>query len=399
MNRGVLILGNHRPALTAARALHRQGYRVVLSASSKAPFAEYSRAVDELWYGPEPAACDFATQLAAYSQRTPDLIAVLPVNEPMLEALVADRDVLARLAMAGVRAVMPKPELVALCHDKIAMLELVRGLGLGCPPFAVAETPPALNAAAASTGFPLVIRPLRPGTRIGELKAVTVASEEALKRLPAKDIADAGPLLLQRFFEGGRYNVCFAARNGEIIDSLHIHNTRTDRADGTGLAVEGVTIAPVPELAEDTAEIVRSLKYTGVGCAQYLFDEASRARCFLEINPRFDADYSVVEAAGLPLTALAMRLAGAVPGEDGQQSGPKPKRCLRFVWTYGDLAGLWFSLRGGLVGAGGAIRWLCNAMVAAFRADVHVTWDWRDPKPTIMAYLGRIIRWLKPRAA
>ncbi|WP_205042303.1 hypothetical protein [Rhodoligotrophos defluvii] len=387
----VLILGNYRPALTVARKLKALGYRVAVNANKQQPLLEYSRAVSLIWDAPPPSDQGFMAALLSFIDAQGDVVAIIPVSEPMVDVLAANWKA---LASREVRLATPAPAIVRRCHDKTGMLDLATRAGLDCPPYAVASNADVLDATAIQVGFPLVIRPLTPGSRFGTLKAITVASREELACYPAELFEAAGPMLLQRHFSGRRYNVYFAARNGRIVDEQHVCILRSDRVDGSGLAVEGTSIADIPELSRDVHRLVHMLDYTGIGCAQFLFDETTRARCFLEINPRLGANYALVEAAGMPLTRLCLALAEAQPEHPVPLQ--REQRSVHFAWTYGDLAGLWHAVTQGDVGLKGALAWLGDAIRAGLTADMHITWTRDDPKPTLMTYMGRLMPRLRP---
>ncbi|WP_170984631.1 hypothetical protein [Rhodoligotrophos defluvii] len=391
----MLILGNYRPALTAARTLAALGFQVAVTANPDQPFAEYSRTVSKVWDAPPAGDEAFAAALLSYVDANPDIVAVMPVSEAMLDLLVANWQ---PLISRNIRLAMPPPGIVRQCHDKTGMLDIATVAGLDCPPYAVAPDAAALAATARQVGFPLVVRPLTPGTRFGKLKAITFNSAEELDGYPMAVFEAAGPMLLQRYFTGRRYNVYFAAFDGRVVDEQHARIFRSDRADGSGLTVEGETIPDVPELSKDVHALARALRYTGVGCAQFLFDEKARSRCFLEINPRFGANYSFVEAAGMPLTHLCLLLAGSDPVVPRLAGRDRRKR-VHFVWSYGDFAGLVHEIIRRQIGLGETLAWAVRAITAAVKADLHVTWAKDDPKPTIMTYAGRLIRWIKPQGA
>jgi predicted ATP-grasp superfamily ATP-dependent carboligase len=164
-------------------------------------------------------------------------------------------------------------------------------------------------------------------------------------------------------------------------------SVRTDRHDGSGQTIEGITVEAVPLLSGELARVVEAMEYTGIGCAQFLYDKAAGTCCFLEINPRFGASYAFVEWSGFELTRLAIEL--ACPNVPSQPD-PRPTRPTRFVWTHGDVAGLVFSLRQGDIGFGKAIGWTGNALLAALRANVQIGWSWDDPKPLLRFYSRRL---------
>lgn len=389
----VLLLGNYRAALTAARQLSPSGCRVILGSEPGAYGAEHSRFVDEVWHCPPliPHSPEFLTALQALLGRQAGVVTIMPMIERALNTVASFEAELAQTA----RLALPKAEILSVLHDKYRSLVFARDAGLDLPPFAVARDRAELEELAAEVGYPVVVRPITAGCRIGRLKAVTL--------LWPSDISDhfdpwpdqLSSVLLQRYFAGKRTNVYFAARDGEILAEQHSLSLRTDRLDGTGQTIEGITIPSIDVISRSMRKLSRHIDYTGVGCAQFLYDDAADRACFLEINARFGASYCFVEKVGMGLTTLAFDLAWNAP-----RSGPSRSEChdegTRFVWTFGDLSGLAFSLRRGDIGSKAAVLWLGRAVLAAARSDVHVTWSARDPVPTLLLYARSIannLRW------
>jgi biotin carboxylase len=380
-----LILGNYRPALTTARELSRLGYRVILGVHPGSTGAEWSRFVDEVLPVPPlvAGAGDLNATLADVAA-TRDLALIVPISEAALNAMAAAAPHIPR----RVRVVMPSAATVAICHDKYRWLLFARESGIPCPDFAVCRTLAELRGVTAQIGYPVVLRPVVAGTRIGKRKAVTLAGPGDEGLLAPHWPDGTSQLLVQKRFSGDRYNVYFAARDGALLREQHTISLRTDRADGSGQTIYGVTIERIPELSDALAVAVRRMTYNGVGCAQFLYDPTTGSACFLEINPRFGASYAFVERMGMNLTRLAVEIATGDP-----VSGDFPsegKAGTRFVWTYGDLIGIWYSLRHREIDRRGAWRWAASALIAALRADVHVTWSWRDPCPTLAFYGGQL---------
>jgi biotin carboxylase len=376
-----LILGNYRPALTTARELSGLGYRVILGVHPASTGAEWSRFVDEVLPIPPLVAGsgDLNAKLAEIAA-TRELALIVPISEAALNAVAAAAPHIPR----RVHLVMPADGTVAICHDKYRWLLFARESGIPCPDFAVCSTLAELRAVSEKIGYPVVLRPIVAGTRVGKRKAVTLsgAGDEALLAPHWPD--GTSELLVQRRFSGDRYNIYFAARDGALVREQHTISLRTDRADGSGQTIYGVTIERIPELSDLLAVAARRMRYSGVGCAQFLYDPATRDACFLEINPRFGASYAFIERIGMNLTRLAVEIA---TGEPVSGDYPAEGRAgTRFVWTYGDLIGIWYSLRHREIDRRGACRWAVSALIAAVRADVHVTWSWRDPCPALAFY-------------
>jgi predicted ATP-grasp superfamily ATP-dependent carboligase len=385
-----LILGNYRPALTTARELSGLGYRVILGVHPGSTGAEWSRFVDEVL--PIPALVAGSGDLNAMLvdiAATRELALIVPISEAALNAVSAAASHIPK----HVHLVMPSAETVAVCHDKYRWLLFARRSGIPCPDFAVCSTLAELRAVCETIGYPVVLRPIVAGTRVGKRKAVTLNGPSDEGQLAPHWPDGTSQLLVQKRFSGDRYNIYFGACDGALVREQHTISLRTDRADGSGQTIYGVTIERIPELSDLLAVAVRRMRYDGVGCAQFLYDPATRNACFLEINPRFGASYAFVERIGMNLTRLAVEIATG-----GPVSGDYPaegKAGTRFVWTYGDLIGIWYCLRHREIDRRGAWRWAVAALSAAVRADVHVTWSWRDPCPALVFYGGQLRKTLR----
>ncbi len=377
--RGVLLLGNYRPTLTLARVLSREGYRVVSGLEGCDGGAEHCRFVDELWshrsVRTDPDG--FLEDLRAFLARRADIDVVLPVSEEFVRLFSSHPTKLPE----GPLYATPAPDLVNLCLDKLGLMGLAVDAGVPTAPFEMVRTRAAFHKAADRIGLPLVIRPEKSTDRIGGKKAVICQTAEDLAEVSAL-LSDRCALLLQRKASGLRHNIYFAAKDGKVVRYLHALILRTDIPDGTGLAVEGITIEPDAKLRTYTERLISSLGYTGVGCAQYLVDEEDGSVSFLEINPRIAGNHAVPEAAGLGLSTLAIELARPTCGHVAPIEG---KAGLRYVWTCGDLLGAKQAYWRGEITAATSAAWMARAVKAAFAADVHMQWHWRDPMPALMS--------------
>jgi hypothetical protein len=231
----------------------------------------------------------------------------------------------------------------------------------------------------------VVVKPLWPCSRLpGDHKAVLCRDESDLARqLPAWP-AGHDRLLVQRLVDGPRHDLFFAARDGELLDVVEMLTVRTQRRDGTGLAVEGHTCPVSVGLREQLAALVAHLRYTGVGFAQFLV-QPGKDGAFIELNPRLSGNYRIADHAGLDLANIAVDLATDVPVER-RSTAPTGRAGHTYAWTFGDLVGLWYAIGRGEITRAGALASLGRITRTAVRADVHLTWSWRDPAPTIATY-------------
>ena len=302
----VLLLGNYRPTIILARVLSKKGFTVICGREGCDGGAQYCRYVDELWDHPRVSndAEKFLIALRDFLAKRPEISVVYPVSEEFVRLLADNHETLP----AGPAYAMVRPATVAQCLDKAGMMNLAVGCGVPTAPFEIVGESKRFTEAVGRIGIPLVIRPEKSTDRIDGKKAFHFNGQADIADT-CRDALRAGQrLLLQRKAEGRRHNLYFGAVNGKLVRYLHALILRTDMLDGTGLAVEGVTIEPDPKLRDYAERLIGALGYTGVGCAQFLVDEATGSVSFLEINPRIAGNHAVPEAAGLGLSTLPIDL-------------------------------------------------------------------------------------------
>ncbi|MGH3837039.1 MAG: hypothetical protein ACRDSF_15275 [Pseudonocardiaceae bacterium] len=391
----VLIVGTYRPAVTVVRALARRGRRVVVGRepdrrhSEGSAGVEFSRHTTAVWDHPsiksEPGA--FLDALVRELAGRPEPVHVLPLDEAALILLARERS---RLP-ASTSLAVPATETIITCLDKERCLHAAQAAGLPVPPWEVVCGYQELLAAASRAAAPVVVKPLWPRSRLlGDRKAILCRDGSDLARQIPVWPAGHDRLLVQRLAEGPRHDLLFAARDGELLDVVEKLTVRTDRRDGTGLAVAGHTRPVSIGLREQLAALVAHLRYTGVGFAQFLVQPGARDGAFIELNPRISGSNVIADHAGLDLANLAVDLAADLPVER-RLPAPTERDGHTYAWTFGDLTGLWYTIGQGEITRVGALAELARIARTAALADVHLTWAWRDPLPTIATYWRYLI--------
>jgi biotin carboxylase len=379
-----LLLGNRRPSLAVIRSLRRAGYQLAVGINGRDERnynVQRSRFVSLVWehIDWQVDAGEFTRRLHEFLAAHPEVVAIFPIDENAIRHVAPLREELEQRVVV----ILANDTAIEVCLDKEAMLDTCRGLGVPCAEYRVVESESAMIAACRELGYPCVVKPLDAEELRFGLKAALLREEAELSTLRAHEVTAERRLLVQRYVEGPRHNVYFAAQGGKLIGAVEVHVLRTDNTDGTGLAVWGRTVAPSPDLQRYCGRLVEALDYTGVGCAQFLIQEGHSTASFLEVNPRLGANFVVAERAGLPLSRLALELArGETPGAPADPWDYI--RDLRFAWTFGALAGCRFELREGRIGHWRALRLIGRALADAVRADLHITWSWRDPLPSLL---------------
>jgi propionyl-CoA carboxylase alpha chain len=280
---------------------------------------------------------------------------------------------------------MPDPETVLACLDKERAYALAAEVGVPHRPLHLASDMAQLRSAADAAGYPCVVRPASEsgGLMPGRRKALICPDPGTLARDLQVWPEGHARLVVQAYVHGPRHNLTFVARGGRILSLVQSRSLRTDRRNGTGVGVAGISVPPEARMIEPLAALLEHLRYEGVGLAQFLVPETGDPH-FLELNPRLGTAMAFVESCGLDLAVAACRIAA---GEEWVPRSPHSYPIgRRYAWTSRDLHGLLVSSGQGDLGRRDAGRWLLSAARTAVEADVHLTWSLRDPMPTLAVF-------------
>jgi len=381
----VLILGNYRPCLPLARELHQAGYRVVITAGCSGERCEYSRYVDECWdHPPLENTQAFFAALAAFLESRGDIEVVYPVWEICLSGLIDNFDHMPTDRLYA----MANKATVQLSLDKGRMLDRIKSLGLpNATAVAVGDYGELTRTVESEIGYPAIIRPVSSKHRIDGKKAVILRSREDRELFLPTWPERCGDLIVQRYVEGPRLNVYFAANQGQPIRYQASQIFKTDVSDGTGFAVHGQTIAMNHQLTGVCDTILRDMKYHGIGLMQFIEDEASGAPVFLELNPRVSGSHAIPEHCGMELSILGIELARDDAVSHPVRFGDSSKT---YVWTYGELSGIARSLKGREIGLGRAAIDGIKCIWRALTASVDMTGQLTDPLPCLALFARKL---------
>ena len=317
-----------------------------------------------------------------------DVSIVFPVGDKEIERTAPLAGRLPALVVAA-RSRMP-------CSSKQALLSMAASLGIPTPPWEVVDRPAALERAIDRLGLPAVLKPDVSTNEAAGFKVTLVRTAADVRRV-VNTLPVGSSFVVQRFAPGVRHNVYFIASEGRMLGHADIRVLRTDRPDGTGLAVEAESVSPHPALLDWTRKLAAELAYTGVGCAQFLVDEATGAISFLEVNARLGANSAGTCACGHDLPRLFVDVLSGVAAEQ-----PPAVVGRRYTWLHGDIDGLKAALDSGRITWGEAAAWASRLVVAQLRSRHHITWRWNDPLPTVVIHgrwLAASVRGLVRRLA
>jgi predicted ATP-grasp superfamily ATP-dependent carboligase len=379
----VLVLGDYRQTVTIVRSLARAGFRIDLGTSEWHSSTALSRYISDVRVFEESNRDHFLDQLEAYLRyEKPDF--VFPVGESQARCVASAAGRFMPLATW----VMPDPVTVLRCFDKREIYRLTPTLGIPTAPWREYSDFEDWSRAARDMGFPVVVKRKDSTVPIKEKKAIILRTPETFDSFLAElqSEPDAGTLVLQKFASGERQNCHIAADRGRIVAFFQQKVLRTDELDGSGTGVEGVSVAVSPELRDYCERLVEALDYHCIGCIQFLVDEKSGAVAFLEVNPRMDSTAALPYRLGYDFPRIAVEIAAR------NAPAPMNKAYLtgkHYHWLYGDALS-WFDCRKQGRQSGAELLAWAFKMFWSTLTSHHLTWDARDPMPTLHLFWKRL---------
>lgn len=399
----VLVLGDYRQSLAVTRSLHRAGYHVISAAlDGRVAYTRFSASVDEHWNSAaiktafsRQSSRHLLDALLEFLSQRPDVRWIFPVGETDVSCISQ----IAESLRSDVGLVMTSPATFRACIHKPDAYAKAAACDIPVPPLRMAHDLHTLRQAGDALGYPFIVKPASGLNQIWDEKALIVHSLDDLTRQLQEWPRNNAELIVQRFAPGRRRNCHFLADEGRLLAYFEQSVTRTTRANGTGYGTEGCSVPPCPDLRNYCERFLGAMEYSGVGCIQFLVDEASRSVTFLEINPRLDATCALAVYCGYDFPRLALdyaRYQSGLVSAPPRGPGTYPRR--RMVWLLGQVEGLGHEFRRGRITLRAALSSLFAILRATATADVHLLWSWRDPLPSLYLLTRLVSSQFKSRA-
>ena len=289
-----------------ARTAQRLGIAVI------APAADGPGALDLL---------DISAVVAAARAASADAI------HPGFGFLAENADFAQAVIAAGIRWVGPKPAAIRAMGDKGAARRLATNLGIPVVPGYDGEgqSDPALETAATSIGYPILVKPSAGGGGKG-MRVVTTPERLADALAGARREAAAAfgddRLILERLVEGPHHVEV------QVLFDGHGHGVHLGERDCSvqrrhqKILEESPSPAVSPavraHLTNAALELAAAVGYESAGTCEFLLTERGEA-FFLEMNTRLQVEHPVTElVTGLDLVEAQLRIAAGEPLEIDQ---------------------------------------------------------------------------------
>lgn len=392
----VLVLDGDQPAaLAVVRSLGRRGIDVTSAEKSKArestTLSALSKWTKSSFIYPDPLIEPerfVALIRDKVNEENYDL--VIPMTDDTLQPLARRR---ADFEGHTILAIAPD-EALALMTEKSKTLALARSLGVPCPDSFIMTSTDEIESRAQSLRFPAVLKPAvsiaegRGGVRAK--LTVRYAMDAAGFRQVAKELLEAGPLLVQEYVLGEGVGVEVLCDRGEVVFAFQHVRMHEMPLTGGGSCLRKSTDVD-PGLLEHSRKLLAAAKWHGVAMVEWKRDPETGAAWLMEVNGRFWGSLPLACAAGADFPGYLFDLLVEKKRPDPAQK-PRPGIICRKLW----FDAFWFIEVMRRTDPSPLIRWpsrwsaiqdLCLFLHPSHRFDVQSLFDprpgWLDFRRTI----------------
>jgi predicted ATP-grasp superfamily ATP-dependent carboligase len=364
--------GEDRAALATTRALARAGHSVVVAAGRRPAPAQWSSACTRRLLFPRSLDAERFVRASTEELASGDYNTLTPTTDAALLALSSFRECLPR----ALRSSLPPHDVVTRSLNKPALLDASAQAGFAVPESEECADRGAVFAAAASLGFPLVVKPTmsivvvdgRARREAARVVRNGVQLDNALSALGT-------PVLVQRFYE--RAHVLslagVASEHGLAAVVAARWRRRWPTVDGAASFAE--TVVPPSSAVRGAETLVGALGWRGIFELELL--ALGRGQFApIDLNPRPFGWMTLALRAGANLPALWLDcLRGLDPPVVVARSG------VRYRWEEGDFRHLVWQVRRGRPRAAATV-------LRPHRSVAHAYFELDDPSPFAAAVVG-----------
>jgi predicted ATP-grasp superfamily ATP-dependent carboligase len=303
-------------AISIIRSLGRRGFHVVAADSLPRSAGYYSRYTrDRLRYPPPGDAPDDTVAALLRAARDREIHLIVPVTDQIVLPLSEARD-----RFAGVSTlVLPDSHALASTADKLATVELARGLGVPLPTTALVATVGEALEAAPALGWPVVLKPQTSSVyRAGQaVHAFKVAYAEGPEGLEAQMRRFEGrcSVLLQEYCRGEGHGVELLAYRGRPLAAFQHRRIREVPITG-GASSFRESVPLDPRLYDHSVRLLGALDWTGLAMVE--FKIGRDGPMLMEVNGRVWGSLPLAIKSGMDFAARAADLyLSGPPDADG----------------------------------------------------------------------------------
>jgi predicted ATP-grasp superfamily ATP-dependent carboligase len=270
-----------RKSLSAIRSLGIAGAEVHAVTHKRLSPAAYSRYAAQSFMLPDPA-----SEPAFYLERVLCLLrskrydCVIPLEESSIAVFVNAREQIEHYT----RLPIAQADSFHTANNKWQVLQIARQLAVPIPETFLPANEYDLRQAAATLGYPLIIKPV---TSSGSRGLGKVHSEAALLEIYRSTLARYGPPLVQECIpqHGEGVGVAVLADHGKVLVDFSHRRLREFPVNGGPSTLREST--DDSEIKQYAAAIIGALGWSGVGMVEFKRDPRDGKAKLMEVNPRF----------------------------------------------------------------------------------------------------------------
>jgi carbamoyl-phosphate synthase large subunit len=295
----------------ACKVLRAQGYRVVLVNSNPATIMTDPEFADATYI--EPLTPDIVEQIITIEKPDALLPTVGGQTALNLAKALSENGALARHNVELIGAVM---ESIDLAEDRQMFKQAMEEIGLSCPPSQIVSTVDEAITAAATIGYPLLIRP---SFTLGGSGGGVAYNEHDLRELAERGLklSPVGQVLVEMSVLGWKEYELEVMRDtsGNFVVVCTIENL-----DPMGVHTgDSITVAPAQTLTDKELQRLRNMARavldrvglaTGGANVQFAINPRDGQVYVIEMNPRVSRSSALAsKATGFPIAKIAALLA------------------------------------------------------------------------------------------
>ncbi|MCA9136347.1 MAG: ATP-grasp domain-containing protein [Planctomycetales bacterium] len=277
----VLVLGSdNRAFLAVVRSLGRRGIDVHVAWCARDSTAICSKYVGTVHQLSRPPSNDWKSELKELINRERyDL--VIPCNDPSILPLHGEREY-----FKGLPIYLIDEAIFDTVMDKAAVNLIAAQIGIRLPRETVVSSAAEIDAIDALSA-PYVLKPTRSylENNLAQKNHVVICPNRSAARGKLEQLLTSTPVAVQEYFEGRGVGVEFLARDGQLMTAFQ-HRRLHEPPDGGGSSYRK-SCELDEELLAATVMLIERLNYSGVGMAEFRYNDAKRAWIFVELNSRF----------------------------------------------------------------------------------------------------------------
>ncbi len=332
--------GDNRSALAATRSLGRLGHEVIVAGERAPCLASVSRHCSAFESYPPPTQQPdaFVAAIASVAARRA-VDVVLPMTEVTTLLLTRQQAALP----SQVSLPFASADAIAQASNKAEVLRIAAENGVPIPATRVVANAAEAADAAATLGWPTVIKPARSRVRTAAgfvSTGVSYAHDAAdLKRQTAALDPAIYPLLLQERIEGPGVGLFACYDRGRPV-ARFAHRRIREKPPSGGVSVLRESAPLDPNAVEHADRLLRALGWHGVAMVEFKRDRRDNSLRLMEINGRFWGSLQLAIDAGVDFPAILLELARG----NHPELLPSYQVGVRSRWWWGDVDSLLLQL-------------------------------------------------------